>query len=94
MAPQVLVDVDHTMAVMVEESFGPVIGIMKVRGRRAVSVRWCRSTYSVVAVAGALGRRGGAAYERFAVRPDRHHLDVGRGGRDRHRRPVRKALSV
>ncbi len=30
MAPQVLVDVDHSMAVMVEESFGPVAGIMKV----------------------------------------------------------------
>jgi acyl-CoA reductase-like NAD-dependent aldehyde dehydrogenase len=31
MAPQVLVDVDHGMQVMTEESFGPVIGIMKVR---------------------------------------------------------------
>ncbi len=30
MAPQVLVDVDHAMRVMTEESFGPVIGIMKV----------------------------------------------------------------
>ena len=30
MAPQVLVDVDHSMAVMSEESFGPVVGIMKV----------------------------------------------------------------
>jgi acyl-CoA reductase-like NAD-dependent aldehyde dehydrogenase len=29
MAPQVLVDVDHSMRVMTEESFGPVIGIMK-----------------------------------------------------------------
>ncbi len=29
-APQVLVDVDHSMDVMTEESFGPVIGIMKV----------------------------------------------------------------
>jgi acyl-CoA reductase-like NAD-dependent aldehyde dehydrogenase len=31
LAPQVLVDVDHSMSVMKEESFGPVIGIMKVR---------------------------------------------------------------
>jgi acyl-CoA reductase-like NAD-dependent aldehyde dehydrogenase len=31
LAPQVLVDVDHSMRVMTEESFGPVIGIMKVR---------------------------------------------------------------
>jgi len=31
LAPQVLTDVDHTMRVMVEESFGPVVGIMKVK---------------------------------------------------------------
>ena len=31
MAPQVLSEVDHSMQVMTEESFGPVIGIMKVR---------------------------------------------------------------
>jgi acyl-CoA reductase-like NAD-dependent aldehyde dehydrogenase len=31
LAPQVLVGVDHSMSVMTEESFGPVIGIMKVR---------------------------------------------------------------
>jgi acyl-CoA reductase-like NAD-dependent aldehyde dehydrogenase len=30
LAPQVLVDVDHGMRVMVEESFGPVVGLMKV----------------------------------------------------------------
>jgi len=30
LAPQVLVGVDHTMEVMTEESFGPVVGIMKV----------------------------------------------------------------
>ncbi|WP_025899480.1 aldehyde dehydrogenase family protein [Sneathiella glossodoripedis] len=30
LAPQVLVDVDHSMRVMTEESFGPVVGIMKV----------------------------------------------------------------
>lgn len=30
LAPQVLVDVTHDMAVMREESFGPVVGIMKV----------------------------------------------------------------
>ena len=32
LAPQVLVNVDHSMRVMTEESFGPVIGIMSVRG--------------------------------------------------------------
>ena len=30
LAPQALIDVDHSMAVMTEESFGPVVGIMKV----------------------------------------------------------------
>lgn len=30
LAPTVLVDVDHSMRVMMEESFGPVVGIMKV----------------------------------------------------------------
>ncbi|KAL2918133.1 hypothetical protein HK105_202060 [Polyrhizophydium stewartii] len=29
-APQILVDVDHTMKVMNDETFGPVVGIMKV----------------------------------------------------------------
>jgi acyl-CoA reductase-like NAD-dependent aldehyde dehydrogenase len=32
LAPQVLVNVDHSMRVMREESFGPVVGIMKVSG--------------------------------------------------------------
>jgi acyl-CoA reductase-like NAD-dependent aldehyde dehydrogenase len=31
-APQVLVNVDHAMAVMREETFGPLVGIMKVDG--------------------------------------------------------------
>ena len=31
LAPTVLVDVDHSMSVMKEESFGPVVGIMKVK---------------------------------------------------------------
>ena len=31
LAPQILVNVDHSMRVMREESFGPVVGIMKVR---------------------------------------------------------------
>lgn len=31
MAPQVVVDVDHSMRIMTEESFGPVVGIMPVR---------------------------------------------------------------
>ncbi|OSQ45249.1 aldehyde dehydrogenase family protein [Thalassospira alkalitolerans] len=31
LAPQVLINVDHSMRVMTEESFGPVVGIMKVK---------------------------------------------------------------
>jgi len=31
LAPQILVDVDHSMSVMMEETFGPVVGIMPVR---------------------------------------------------------------
>ena len=31
LAPQLLIDVDHSMRVMREESFGPVVGVMKVR---------------------------------------------------------------
>ncbi len=32
LAPQVLVDVDHSMSIMREETFGPVVGIMAVDG--------------------------------------------------------------
>ena len=32
LAPQILVDVDHSMRVMTEETFGPVVGIMPVEG--------------------------------------------------------------
>jgi acyl-CoA reductase-like NAD-dependent aldehyde dehydrogenase len=31
LAPQVLVDVDHRMRVMTEETFGPVVGVMPVK---------------------------------------------------------------
>ena len=30
-APQILVDVDHSMSIMNEETFGPAVGIMKVK---------------------------------------------------------------
>ncbi len=32
LAPQVLVDVNHQMSIMTEETFGPVVGVMKVSG--------------------------------------------------------------
>ena len=31
MAPQILIDVDHSMRIMTEETFGPAVGIMRVR---------------------------------------------------------------
>ena len=34
LAPEVLTNVDHQMSVMREESFGPIVGIMKVQQRR------------------------------------------------------------
>lgn len=30
LAPQILVNVNHAMSIMIEENFGPVVGIMKV----------------------------------------------------------------
>ena len=57
LAPQVLTGVDHSMSVMREESFGPVVGIMKVTVRRG----------------------GDPPDERFALRPVRGDLDLGRG---------------
>lgn len=31
LAPQVLIDVDHSMSIMMDETFGPAVGIMKVK---------------------------------------------------------------
>jgi acyl-CoA reductase-like NAD-dependent aldehyde dehydrogenase len=47
--PTVLVDVDHNMNVMTEESFGPVIGIMAVDSEEA-GIRWMNdSSYGLTA---------------------------------------------
>lgn len=47
--PQVLVGVDHTMRVMVEESFGPVVGIMKVSSDEAALELMNDSPYGLTA---------------------------------------------
>jgi acyl-CoA reductase-like NAD-dependent aldehyde dehydrogenase len=47
--PQVLVDVDHTMRVMMEESFGPVVGIMKVASDEAAIELMNDSPYGLTA---------------------------------------------
>jgi acyl-CoA reductase-like NAD-dependent aldehyde dehydrogenase len=49
LAPQVLVDVDHSMSVMMEESFGPVIGIMKVRSDEEAIALMNDSPYGLTA---------------------------------------------
>ena len=49
LAPQVLVNVDHTMRVMTEESFGPVIGIMKVKSDAEAVLRMNDSRYGLTA---------------------------------------------
>ncbi|MEZ4685966.1 MAG: aldehyde dehydrogenase family protein [Bacteroidia bacterium] len=49
MAPQVLVDVNHTMRVMSEESFAPVVGIMPVSGDQQAIQRMNDSQYGLTA---------------------------------------------
>jgi acyl-CoA reductase-like NAD-dependent aldehyde dehydrogenase len=49
MAPQVLTAVTHRMSVMMEESFGPVIGIMKVSGDREAIELMNDSPYGLTA---------------------------------------------
>ena len=49
LAPQVLVDVDHTMQVMTAESFGPVIGIMAVDGDEQAIALMNDSRYGLTA---------------------------------------------
>jgi len=65
MAPQVLTDVNHQMSVMMEESFGPVIGIMKVADDDEAITLMNDSPYGLTAAiwsedaaaAAAIGRR-------------------------------------
>ena len=47
--PTVLVDVDHSMELMVEESFGPIIGIQKVADDREALTRMNDSRYGLTA---------------------------------------------
>ena len=49
LAPQVLVGVDHSMAVMREESFGPVIGIMRVSSDDEAAALMNDSPYGLTA---------------------------------------------
>lgn len=49
LAPQVLVDVDHSMEIMTEESFGPVVGIMKVKNDEEALALMNDSQYGLTA---------------------------------------------
>jgi acyl-CoA reductase-like NAD-dependent aldehyde dehydrogenase len=49
LAPQVLTNVDHTMRMMTEESFGPVIGIMKVQNDAEATHLMNDSVYGLTA---------------------------------------------
>jgi len=49
MAPQVLVNVDHTMLLMTEESFAPVIGIMKIKSDEQAITLMNDSAYGLTA---------------------------------------------
>ncbi len=49
MAPQVLVDVDHSMRLMSEESFAPVIGIMRVKSDEEAIALMNDSEYGLTA---------------------------------------------
>ena len=49
LAPQVLVDVDHRMRVMTEETFGPVVGLMAVKDDDEAIVLMNDSRYGITA---------------------------------------------
>jgi acyl-CoA reductase-like NAD-dependent aldehyde dehydrogenase len=49
LAPQLLVDVDHSMRVMTEETFGPVVGIMPVASDEDAIARMNDSAYGLTA---------------------------------------------
>lgn len=67
LAPTVLVDVDHTMAVMRDESFGPTIGIMKIRDDAHALELMNDSSYGLTA---SIWSRDDERVERLADRLD------------------------
>jgi acyl-CoA reductase-like NAD-dependent aldehyde dehydrogenase len=67
MAPQVLIDVDHRMRVMREESFGPVVGIMPVASEDEAIALMNDSPYGLTA---SIWTRDLAAAERIGAEID------------------------
>jgi acyl-CoA reductase-like NAD-dependent aldehyde dehydrogenase len=49
LAPQVLTNVDHTMSIMTDESFGPIVGIMKVSNDQQAVILMNDSVYGLTA---------------------------------------------
>ncbi len=49
LTPQVLINVDHTMSIMTEETFGPVVGIMKVSSDKQAIQLMNDSVYGLTA---------------------------------------------
>ncbi|KAL8286751.1 hypothetical protein RQP46_004279 [Phenoliferia psychrophenolica] len=66
-APQVLVDVDHSMLVMSEETFGPVMGIMKVKDDEEALKLMNDSPYGLTA---SVWTKDAAAFEQLVDRID------------------------
>ena len=71
LAPQVLTGVDHSMSVMQEESFGPVVGIMKVSSDEEAIRLMNDIPYGLTAAIWTAGRRRRRADRRRASRPAR-----------------------
>ena len=67
LAPQVLVDVDHSMPIMREETFGPAVGIMRVAGDEEALRLMNDSDYGLTA---AIFARDAAAAELLGDRLD------------------------
>ncbi len=71
LAPEVLTNVNHQMAVMREESFGPVVGIMKVSDDAEAIELMNDSPYGLTASIWTAGPRGGGEDRRARSRPAR-----------------------
>ena len=99
--PTVLVDVDHSMACMTEETFGPTLPIMKVSTRRRGGAAGQRQPVRPQRVGvlqgyrarerrcGATGLRCGQ-HQRRDLQPDVHHRADGRVEDLGHRRALRR----
>ena len=94
MAPQVLTSVTHRMSVMMDESFGPVVGIMKVSGDEEAlelmndspygltAAIWTQDVDAARAIGDEIADRHGV-HEPLRLSRSGAHLDRGQGHRPR-----------